>query len=1771
MKKSKQILSILLTLCILVSLFPACALEGSTPASDEEHTLTDSSVSYELTETVSGYCGGEGDGTNLTWTLTTDGTLTISGTGAMDDYSYSTRAPWTVYYNHITNLVIDDSVTSIGNWAFYSCDSLSRVVIGDSVTSIGDLAFSHCDSLSGVVIPDSVISIGYSAFYYCLSLTNVVIGDSVTSIGNSAFFHCDFLSCVVIGDSVTSIGDYAFYYCGLSSVVIPDSVISIGYSAFSYCDLSCVVIGDSVTSIGDSAFSYCESLSCVVIGDSVTSIGDNAFYYCFRLTDVYYSGTQAQWSTISIGSSYTYLTSAKIHYNSSGRIEQPFEIIASVDAYTILVQDTNGKPISGAVVTFGSHSGTTDAEGKVTFPRLTAGQPSITVTCDGYQSYSNANMNYSKSEQGYETITLYTTDESSYKLSSAIYQNTTNGNPNGLTTDILTGTKRLSLSHPLSTGFRLDCKAVDTTNVSFYRIWQNNVLISHSTDGSFPALNIDSFAEGGNVFVRVYSADGITVDTPINLIFVDDKAQDATELSFFGDEFSFAVNDDIPFFGGSKFTFDLPNFPVEYHRSEDSIYVGFNVSLASNEKGKTFDEQWTDIKKTLTQAMTYGKLNVSNKQPIGSNLQKQLNFMMKDKNLSAKWGPVKTKLSVMGYGEGKFDENGLATIRGYICLFGSASTSVQGPTVVVWVVPVTYSVKLSADGKLAVEANYDINSRTFDADLKLDIGIGVKPFAGIGVGKAVGVGLYGNGELDMELQLVGTTISPGVNYVDLTGELGIKVYLGPLEWEKPAVHQTWHLYTRTGAVALNADSDGAPSYLAGLYDPASYTVSDLSYLEQESQWLSGGENYLMGGETEPTELTALIEGTYRNAQPVLGAAGDTPVLVYTRGNTDRGTYNAAQLVYSVYNGSTWSEPVPVDSDATADSGATLFTAPDGTLWLIYQNQSQTFPDSYELTLEDFARTSTVVAARFDAATGKFVGHTVLSTANTYASHAEIFSANGITTAVWVENTDSNYFGTNSTNAVYFAQYADGAWGISRQLVSGLNAITELTVGELNGGIAAALTIDGDNDLATPDRTVNLLTLSGQLTQLTGGTESSAIQFATLPGDITSALLWVENGTLKRYNGTETADILVNSTLSDGFIVLSDRILHRVPVEDGSVLYAQIFDGESWSEPVQITTQEGYLQSYSAAEINGSTYLAAIRTDVTITETEVEDDCDLCWAVLSDFVDLELLSVDIDQSAVQSGAEVPVTVVLKNNGSAAVDTATVQITDENGAVLASQTFADLSLAPGAETEQSITLPFGEELTLAEYTVTVTTNGDQDSENNSAAFKAGYGDLIIDAEFIRIGSSRKLMVQVTNNGVTTLGGTLNVSADGEAPKIAEISPLAPGSSSILEIPVTSSLLNGAEENILTLTVVADGEEYADYNNTTQIYATTLGTETFDVSYDANGGTGTLPAASIVVSGSAVTVASGDGLTNNDSPFSGWNTEPDGSGTPYQPGDIITVEGDITLYAQWGTQEQNGLVMDANGTWWYYIDGVLQEDFTGLVYFNETFFYVQNGMLDTSYVGLVEFMGAWYYIEGGIINFNFTGLTYWNGTFFYIQNGVLDTSYVGLVEFMGAWYYIEGGIINFGFTGLTYFNDTFFYIQNGVLDTSYVGLVEFAGAWYYIEGGIINFAFTGLTYFNGTFFYIQNGILDTSYVGLVEFAGAWYYVEGGIINFDFTGLTYWGGTFFYIQNGILDTSYVGLVEFAGAWYFVQNGMINFTYSGVAYTPDGAAYNVVNGIAQP
>ena len=290
------------------------------------------SVGTLFAETYSGTCGD-----NLTWTIDTEsGTLTISGTGAMYNFEYPNYAPWYSSRSSIKTAIIEDGATSIGNYAFWYCSSLTVITIPNSVTSIGTYAFKGCSKLATVIWNAkkcnnfsssntpfySYHSSSNNNFNLRTQITSFTFGDNVESIPAYLCSGMSNLTSVTIPNSVTSIGNYAFSDCKISKIyfsgtmeewctkafspnsisssytlyingeavtnaVIPNSVTIIGVEAFRNCtSLTSITIPNSVTSIGQQAFSGCSSLTKVVIGDGATSIGQSAFAGCTYLDNI---------------------------------------------------------------------------------------------------------------------------------------------------------------------------------------------------------------------------------------------------------------------------------------------------------------------------------------------------------------------------------------------------------------------------------------------------------------------------------------------------------------------------------------------------------------------------------------------------------------------------------------------------------------------------------------------------------------------------------------------------------------------------------------------------------------------------------------------------------------------------------------------------------------------------------------------------------------------------------------------------------------------------------------------------------------------------------------------------------------------------------------------------------------------------------------------------------------------------------------------------------------------------------------------------------------------------------------------------------------------------------------------------------------------------------------------------------------------------------------------------------------------------------------------
>ncbi len=297
----RRILSLLLVFSLLVALLPRVVLPASAV-------------------TASGTCGdsytdanGTYHGYDLTWSFDdSTGVLTISGSGAMQNWYNIEEIPWREFRSQIKSVDLGDGITTIGNMAFAECVNLTSVDIPDSVTSIGAEAFYNCEQLTSISVPDNLTSIGFDAFaesgyYWCydnwdgedavLYLSEYVIDsrplvangsysirEGTRLIADGAFWYCDGLTSITIPDSVIFIGEQAFEYCvGLTSLIIPDSVTSIGKYAFMHCiGLTSVTIPHSVTTIGACAFRECTGLTAIAIPDGVTGLA-STFYDCCNL------------------------------------------------------------------------------------------------------------------------------------------------------------------------------------------------------------------------------------------------------------------------------------------------------------------------------------------------------------------------------------------------------------------------------------------------------------------------------------------------------------------------------------------------------------------------------------------------------------------------------------------------------------------------------------------------------------------------------------------------------------------------------------------------------------------------------------------------------------------------------------------------------------------------------------------------------------------------------------------------------------------------------------------------------------------------------------------------------------------------------------------------------------------------------------------------------------------------------------------------------------------------------------------------------------------------------------------------------------------------------------------------------------------------------------------------------------------------------------------------------------------------------------------------
>lgn len=212
---------------------------------------------------------------------------------AIDNYAFAQNTT-------MKSIVIPDSVTKIGECAFWRCEKLVSISIPQNLTDIGGGAFNSCTKLTTVNIPNGVTEIAENVFMDCESLTEIVLPEGITAIGEDAFSGCTALTSVNLPDSLTKIERNAFRECeSLTLVKIGNNVKTIGESAFNDCrNLTTVILSDSVQTVKEMAFSKCVRLTNLYLGSGVTDICYMAFYSCDNLARAFYNGTSADWKKV---------------------------------------------------------------------------------------------------------------------------------------------------------------------------------------------------------------------------------------------------------------------------------------------------------------------------------------------------------------------------------------------------------------------------------------------------------------------------------------------------------------------------------------------------------------------------------------------------------------------------------------------------------------------------------------------------------------------------------------------------------------------------------------------------------------------------------------------------------------------------------------------------------------------------------------------------------------------------------------------------------------------------------------------------------------------------------------------------------------------------------------------------------------------------------------------------------------------------------------------------------------------------------------------------------------------------------------------------------------------------------------------------------------------------------------------------------------------------------------------------------------------------------
>ena len=1429
----------------------------------------------------SGYCGGEGDGTNLTWTLDSEGMLTISGTGKMKNFS---RSPWkdreltTVKVklgvtsignsafsccNSLTSVIIPNTVTSIGAWAFRSCSSLTSITIPNSVTRIRVYAFSDCSSLISITIPDGVTSIEDSTFSGCSGLVSISIPNSVTTIGEWAFNKCSSLTNITIPSSVTSIGIYAFTECSsLSSITIPDSVTSIGSNAFALCSaLTSITIPNSVTKIGVGVFGNCSSLTSVAIPNSVTSISQSMFYDCYSLTNVTIPNSVtsigrmafqgcSSLANITIPNSVTSIEGQAFAWcgnleSACFRGDAPSVTSSSIffkskntfciyympgttgwtdgSAYDVEKGTWNGYPLK-------TWDGKTiPEETKVSVP---TGKYCIRAIDESGNPVSDATVWWNGSravtdENGDAFVDLTTVGEPVIRVVKSEYIEWTNKNSNWKKSD--TRFEQVIL-YPESYG-KLKLKYAKISDILDTNLVIQTKVLNLRNDGALI----------GDLNSGYFDLSCAATDTSAVTGYAVYQNKKEIAKSTDGNFQKLDVRDFVE--GGGCFvrvtgangqTMDTR---INLQFAKNSVNEDFKFELKGNRISFDVSDDvpyigGTTVSFDLPLEVPVVVSATTDKMQLGINLklnpdkskEEQIDSYIKNiKKMVTEKGVKRTKANAKALKNCAAQHNKAEFFKDYdITVCGYAEADFGSNTASGYILFIVDRQLVDYEYNTVIVIPISAVPLVFP--ITVQVGAELSLEAGAAVSYKFDSRTW-NGNVVLNPS-VGLTPFVGIGYSKVTGvgaygdaDLNAKINL----LGKNSGCQTVDLTGEFGVKGYFGPWEWHKAFAHQTWHL--YTANSVKphSLLSGAAWDAAPE----ASEYTPSDLSYLAEESEWAPAAVQTYAAARAAQLKASYQTLLGrTYRNAQPVMLSDRSSLYATFVRADADTGVRYIA--LTKFDGNSW------SEPVRVDAAAILDDAPQLCTDAAGNLwlaYARTTQEPGDSLVA----YAQHQTIVvgTVNKDTLAFTAQKTyqSDNYMymhlpTLSCVNGTPVLAWAESAVTDEESVVN--PAASTVYTAEYRGGAwldarkaADAAGIGSICIGAQNGASAAAYTSDSKLycgSQLLAENVTGRAVYGRLPGTTADSFIWNADGALH----DEAGNTVPVEGLGRDFVIVGDSIYFNQSNGANANLAALHYDAvnDHWSAPILLIGDEQYLENLNATSLNGRTYALGMHTTVTISEDEVDDAKDLVWTQILPVSDLKLSDVSFDADALVPGETLPVTFTVTNSGDHTVSSLTLTANGVN-------TAQDCNLLPGESAEFTVNITCPSEKRTVAFAVQESGQDDYTPEDNTAACTVGSADAEVELALLQIGSRKFLQAVVVNRGLEPASGSvLFAGPDGQTLAERTFQNLTYGGTVIAEYePDSFAALYGED---VTATVRLQQDEPNMLNNTDSVPVLLTSTE-------------------------------------------------------------------------------------------------------------------------------------------------------------------------------------------------------------------------------------------------------------------------------------------------------------------------------------------------------